>query len=648
VICALVAIGVITAAGGWAYPVTGELRIDLAIAVTFPVAAAATLLGRRPSRLGWLLLGMGTAAGLNGLAVAAVVAGRGPLLTAGAQLQGWLWVPAVVPLVTLVPLLYPDGRLPPTARGGRLWRSAAWAGWAGTAALALGIAAHPEPAVGPVVVEKPLTDDALAVPLVAAAVVLLLPALVAGMAAVVVRLRAAGPLQRRQVTVFLVAAAAVLADLVAQPFVPPAVGDVSQMVAVALLPFAIGVAITRHRLYDLDLAVCRAIVAASLIACLAGAYVVLLAALSALPLTATTRVGLAAGLVGLTAYPLGRRLSRAVDRMFYGQRDNPFRISALLAGRLREGLDPADVPGVMCTTIVAELRLGGAALAVGDGSEPGAPERSVASAGEPDAPGAARFPLRHRGRQVGVLTVAPRPGELSVPERDAEVLEVLADQAAPAVAAVSLTDALRQSREALVAAREEERRRLRRDLHDGLGATLAGLRLQLDSLRDRLDGDLSRRLLDTATAAVTDAVDDVRRISDDLRPPALDDVGLPGTLRALAARLDTPALAVDADTPDVGSLPAAVEVACYRIAAEALTNAARHAGARRVRLALEGDAAEVRLSVRDDGSGIRAPRAGGLGLESMRQRAEEIGGTLTITSAPGGTLVLARLPRGLR
>jgi two-component system NarL family sensor kinase len=646
VTCGIAAVGVITAADGWVYPVTGDLRVDLVIAITFPVAAAAMLLGRQPSRLGWLLLGMGTAAALNGLAVAAFVAGPSGVARPAAQLQGWLWVPAVVPLVTLVPLLYPDGRLPATGRGRRLWRWAARASWAGTALLAAGVAAHPGSVVGPTVVDKPLTSDVVAVPLVLAAVVLLLPGLVAGMAAVAVRLRGADPLQRRQVTVFVVAAVAVLADFIAQPLLPPPAAEISQMVAVATLPLAIGVAITRHRLYDLDLAVCRAVVAVSLVACLAGAYVVILAVLSVAPLPATTRVGLAAGFVGVTAYPLGRRLAGAVDRMFYGERENPYRISARLAGRLREGLDPADVPGVMCATIVEELRLGGAALAVGDESGVPAADRAVASVGAPDAPGRAQFPLWHRGRQVGVLTVAPRPGERSVPERDAKVLQVLADQAAPAVAALSLTAALRHSREALVAAREEERRRLRRDLHDGLGATLAGLRLHLDSLRDLVDDELCHKLLDTATGAILEAVADVRRISDDLRPPALDEVGLPGTLRALAARLDTPALAVDADTGDVGSLPAAVEVACYRIAAEALTNAARHAGARHVQLALEGDAEEVVLSVRDDGSGIGRKRSGGLGLESMRQRAEEIGGTLTITSAPTGTLVLARLPRG--
>jgi len=213
------------------------------------------------------------------------------------------------------------------------------------------------------------------------------------------------------------------------------------------------------------------------------------------------------------------------------------------------------------------------------------------------------------------------------------------------MAALQLTDSLQQAREHLVAAREEERRRVRRDLHDGVGAALAGVRLQLDSARDLVDDPLTGKLMEAAGDGLAEAVRDLRAVTDDLRPPSLDDLGLGASLAAMADRLRTRDLDVRVDVGTLPALPAAVDVACYRIAAEAMANAARHSGARRItlRLRLEGD--QVHLSVQDDGSGIPERPAGrGLGLASMRQRTEEIGGRFALTSAASGTTVDAVLP----
>jgi signal transduction histidine kinase len=241
--------------------------------------------------------------------------------------------------------------------------------------------------------------------------------------------------------------------------------------------------------------------------------------------------------------------------------------------------------------------------------------------------------------------VTPREGELAVGDR--ELLAALADQAAPALAALALTDDLRRSRQALVTAREEERRRLRSDLHDGLGAALAGVRLQLDAAADLVEDARARRVLDAATAGVVEAVADVRRLTDDLRPPALDELGLPGSLVALGERLRTPSLSVKVDVAPLQPLPAATEVAAYRIAAEALANAARHSGARNVLLQAAAAGGRVTLTVQDDGGGVSSASGtggSGLGLPSMRQRAEEIGGELSLSSSSAGTTVRAVLP----
>jgi signal transduction histidine kinase len=297
-----------------------------------------------------------------------------------------------------------------------------------------------------------------------------------------------------------------------------------------------------------------------------------------------------------------------------------------------------EVPAAVCEAVTSALRLPAAELVLPSG-------RTAAQVGGP-ADAVAEVPLTYRAEQVGLLRVGLRRGERTMDPRDRALLGALADTAAPAVASLRLYDALRTSREALVASREEERRRLRRDLHDGVGAALAGARLQLESARHRVDEPVTAGLLDAAGRAVAEAVADVRRLTDDLRPPALDELGLAGSLRALGTRTSTPdrQVAVDVDAP--AGLSAAVEVALHRIASEALTNAARHSGAGRVDLRLRATSHELVLEVADDGRGLSAADGRGVGLDSMRQRAEELGGRLDVDAAPdGGTRVRAVLPR---
>jgi signal transduction histidine kinase len=240
------------------------------------------------------------------------------------------------------------------------------------------------------------------------------------------------------------------------------------------------------------------------------------------------------------------------------------------------------------------------------------------------------------------------------------LLDDLARQAGTAAYAVLLTADLRRMRERLVAAREEERRRLRRDLHDGLGPQLSSQALTIDAVRAlmRQDPDNAEALLLDLKQQAQDAVADIRRLVYALRPPALDDLGLVGVLRETAAQYDGQnGLVVSVDAPEpLPPLPAAVEVAAYRIAQEAMTNVVRHAGARECYVSLALDellgASVLCLEVRDDGRGLPDLQAGvsssaraGVGLHSMRERAAELGSSLTVDSLPeGGTAVRARLP----
>ena len=247
--------------------------------------------------------------------------------------------------------------------------------------------------------------------------------------------------------------------------------------------------------------------------------------------------------------------------------------------------------------------------------------------------------------------------------RDAAVLAALAEQAAVAVHTVVLARDVRRSRELAVSAREEERRRLYRDLHDGLGPALAALALQVETARDLVgvDADRAGRLLGQVGAHLKDTVGEVRTVVHGLRPPALEDLGLGDALRELGGRFGG-ALSIDT-TVDVSGdsgteLPAAVEVAAYSITGEALTNVARHARAHAASVRLQREAGWLVVTVTDDGCGIPADARPGLGLVSMRRRAEELGGTLEVAArgadqsvvGPGarGTVVTARLPLDVR
>jgi signal transduction histidine kinase len=234
-------------------------------------------------------------------------------------------------------------------------------------------------------------------------------------------------------------------------------------------------------------------------------------------------------------------------------------------------------------------------------------------------------------------------------ETDRALLENLAHQIGGAVHTVGLVDTLRDAQHRLVLAREEERRRLRRDLHDGLGPALASLTLKVDELRNRWPGldDPDAELLGLRSA-IQATVADVRRIVEGLRPAPLDELGLAGALEQLALR-GARHLEFDVTVRPLPTLPAAVEVAVFRVVQEALSNAHQHAHAGHVAVELEAVGDRLRAEVRDDGVGTVSPRPGGVGLSSMRERAEELGGLLTVRGRPGhGTVVRLELPLSSR
>jgi signal transduction histidine kinase len=427
------------------------------------------------------------------------------------------------------------------------------------------------------------------------------------------------------------------------------------------LPFiTIGIAIINHGLYDIDVILNRTMVWLSMTIAVIATYVGIVIGIGNL---FESRGGLflslvATGIVAVAFQPVRNRVQRGVNRLLYGDRDDPYAVLSRLGQRLEAALTHEDVlPGIV-RTLTDALRLPYAAILLDEGQS----LVPAAASGTPVV-GVTRLPLIYQNESVGELVVAPRsPGETFGPA-DRRLLEDLARQIGVAAHAARLTTDLQRSRQRIVTVLEEERRRLRRDLHDGLGTQLAAVSIQASAMRALIESDpaAAEAIAAEIRTELKSAVGDIRRLVHGLRPPALDELGLVGALRqralqygagGLQQNLDAAnpgesGLVVVVDAPkDLLSLPAAVEVAAYRIADEALANVARHAAARSCTVRLAVAAEELMLTIEDDGRGLPLDRTAGIGLVSMRERAEELGGSLGLAtgSSGHGTCLTARLP----
>lgn len=418
------------------------------------------------------------------------------------------------------------------------------------------------------------------------------------------------------------------------------------------IPICMGVAILRHHLFDIDLIINRALVYAILSAITMGMYIAIVGALGILFQATNNPITffLATGVVAVLFQPIRERIQRGVNRLMYGERDDPYAVLSRLGQRLETTLAPNTVLPTIVESIARALKLPYVALDVPtlDGNLQTAAEFRQ-SITPNDSAQELKFALTHQGEIVGQLRLAPRaPGE-SFGVADRQLLDDLARRAGAAVYAVGLSHDLQRSRERLVLAREEERRRLRRDLHDDLAPTLATLGLSASTAADLIPANPNRAiaLVKELHAEIQATVANIRRLVYDLRPPTLDELGLFAAVHERAAQYSNApdGLRVSVDAPaELPALPAAVEVAAYRIVQEALANVANHAHARQcsIRFAYS-DALEIEIA--DDGIGLPPNLKPGVGLRSMRERAVELGGSCVIErGAKGGTIVRARLP----
>ncbi|MFL6145211.1 MAG: histidine kinase [Labedaea sp.] len=640
------------AADSWSYSAYDPVPLDIAVAVLFSAMGALVTWHKPANLVGWAMLVIGSWSGVGVLLTALTGALDGPDAAGVAVLMGiqsWLWAPPIWAISTLLPMIYPDGRL-----ASRRWWWAVALTLVGLASYEVGLAFADGDFAGRYTVHNPLARpqwQPFATFCLAAGEYLLLTMTVVAAAGLVLRWRQAGGVRRRQLALVLIVFAFGIAQAVIRDNLPgqlpQALDRGIEVLAFSLLPLAIAVAITRDRLFDLDLAVRRWIVGvamgATLVACYVGGFAML-----AMVLPGDTVPGsvLAVAVSAVVIFPLATFLIRWVRRVTWGRKIDIVELATGLGLRMRNQLDATEVPAAVCEEIVGAMRLRMARLELqtADGT------RSLAQVGTASGAGVGvdvTFELWHLGERVGRLVVGPPRGRVHLDETIAQSLASLADQIAPVVAALGLDEALLRSREQLVTAREEERLRLSRELHDNVGPTLAGIRLQLDAVRGALPEDFAgAELMDRAVHGIQGALETLRRVVYDLRPPELDALGLPGALRELAVFLSGPTLRVETALPDdVAALSKTVEVAAYRIVAEALTNVVRHAKATRAEISVEVGAGQLVVQVSDDGIGMQPGATGhGMGMRFMAQRAREIAGDFTCHTDGSGTAIRAVFP----
>ncbi|HEV8277628.1 MAG TPA: histidine kinase [Streptosporangiaceae bacterium] len=633
---------------GWDFSGVFEGVADLAVPVVGFV-----LTSRRPAnRVGWLFLVAGLALGLGGFLAAyglhALVAAPGswPAGRASAWLSNWIWV---IPLAMLafVFLLFPTGQL-----RSRRWRPAAWFVGGVFALIAVDLLVNatrfwPDPF-------SPASQAGN--PLVLAPLLILMPAaLVVSVAAVVVRFAKSAGEERLQLKWFAAAAVLVVATFIASIFINSAVMNVLQNLAFLCLWAAIGVAVLKYRLYEIDVVIGKAVLYGSLAVFITAVYAGLVAGVGTLaggrdsPLLAA----LAAAVVAVAFQPARQWAGRLANRVVYGRRATPYQVLSEFTQRIGGAYADEDILPQMAH-IVAEGT--GAErvvvwLRVDDELRPGA-----SSGGGPDAAPLAvdgqampalpdtdmSVPVVHQGDLLGAISVRMPKGEPLRPAGQQLVAD-MASQAGLVLSNVGLVEDLRASRQRLVTAQDEARRRLERNIHDGAQQDLVALAIKLRLAAEAVDDDPAKQILGELQTDATGALDNLRDLARGIYPPLLADLGLAAALSAQASKS---ALPVAVEAGGIGRFGQDTEAAVYFCCLEALQNTAKYAQATQARICLQAQNRTLRFTVSDNGTGYDTRHTPmGSGQRNMADRLAALGGRLEVRSAPRrGTTITAHLP----
>ncbi|HVX30735.1 MAG TPA: histidine kinase [Nitrolancea sp.] len=647
--------------------VVSDMVLSVALAALTFSTVGLLIIRRHPRHLvGWLFLLTGARNGLfawtGEYARYTLVTHPGALI-GGEQafwINSWLWIPVEGLAVLLLPLLFPDGRLLSPR-----WRAFVALTIGGLLLLSISTAFGPNTDSFLPHIENPYLLQNLTRELEiigAVGIILLLGALCGSVAAPFVRFRNAHGLERQQLKWFAFGATILILGFVISvtAFLSGVIEDgifsgILLAVALPCVPLACGIAILRHGLYDIDHIINRSLVYGALTAAIVSIYVLVVGYLGSVFRTHGEHHLLisliATGAVAIIFQPLRDWLQQGVNRMMFGERDAPYRVLSRLNERLESTIAPYEVMSSIVETVREALRLPYAAIALPRDSD----SLIAFESGRP-VPVTLRLPLTYRGETTGELLLAPRSPSDAWSPADRRLLDDLARHAGLAMQGVRALSDLQNSRERLVLAREEERRRLRRDLHDDLAPKLAGLGLAAATVGELIQTNPERAAEINAQLeqAIRGTVADIRRLVYDLRPPALDEFGLVDAIRDRAAHYSlhgtsagetATVFRVEVHEP-LPPLPAAIEVAALRVSQEAIMNVVRHARAREciVRLTCPAGSRLV-LEVVDDGVGLSPERLPGIGLRSMKERASELGGDCVAESEAGqGTTVRAWFP----
>ena len=597
--------------------------VDVTVAAVYGTVSA-LILARRPHPVGWILALAAVGGGLAAVGFAyPMLAERLPGLPVPEvvmALQSTAWVPGTLALFTVVPWLVRDHSL------GR-------ARWGVVVGVVLIVAFLGFQAAG---VEE-------------AFVPLLLAIILAGLVAAgdAERRHRHGPVAERNGLGWLALGAALLA-LSFVPLVLPYgalpipvwTTPVLHLMSQAVYPAAILVAVLRGRMWGLRLAVSRTVLAGLMTVGLSAGYVVVTVAVTRLVPESGIAPAVGAVSVALGVQPARAWLEARVHRLVYGVAASPDHVVRTLGSHLRLAETADDLLRGLAADIGAAMRLESVTVHV--------PGRDAVAWGMPHGH-PVEVPLGHGGQHVGDLVVT-LPGGESLGARGHQTLTDLATVVATAVAVTRAAEEVEETRDRLARARLEERRVIRREIHDGLGPSLAGLRLGLQGARNLLATDpvAAAQLLSTLQGELDQRVSDVRTLSHSLLPPVLDELGLSAALAELSAKHAEDGLEVRLDLRHDDVLGPQVAAAAYGIAAEAVVNVARHSGARSCTVSTSTGIDGLRVTVRDDGRGIDPSARAGVGSSAMRERAQEQGGRVDVHSEPGrGTTVEALLPVGV-
>ena len=646
--------------------------VGVAFIVGFATVGALLAWKRPANPIGWLLSATGLSYAFAGIGLLLL---QSPQTRAWGNWLGWIYFLGIG-FVIFVLLLFPTGTLP-----SRRWRPVAWTAAAAIAAWALGNAFAPAPvSSGPPPVPNPVGVAGPAVHvfdvLGRTGAALIVATGLAAIVSLVFRYRRAGTIEREQLKWLVYAGGLIVAAVVAAALIGQIAGPGSDLAnnlqnatssgAVALVPIAIGVAIFRYHLYDIDLVINKTLVYGSLAVFITGVYVAIVVGIGSLAQRgAEQSLGLsiaATAVVAIAFQPVREWVQRIANRLVYGQRATPYEVLADFAGRMAGAYAAEDLLPRMARILAEGTGAARADVWLKNGDTfhdgavwpPGVPPQPPAratQAGVPAYPAGRILPVRHQGEVLGALSVSKRPGESLTPTED-RLLTDLASQVGLVLKNAGLRDQLlarleeiRASRQRLVAAQDSERRRIERNIHDGAQQQLVALAIKLSITESMIgtDADGERELLAELRQDAAGAVEDLRDLARGIYPPLLASKGLVAALEAQAAKAPVPA-SVTAD--GVGRYPQELEAAVYFCVLEALQNVAKYAAATRAEVRLAASGHDLRFEVSDDGAGFDpGSTAYGTGLQGMADRLHAHGGSLTVRSSPGaGTTILGRLP----